>query len=255
VDVLGLLNAAVAMAAFPGGAFAALAGVLAWAGGAGTLRLTRAAEQVTAGEVEGTPRRDLWTPATVAGLAALAMAAALVPLPGSPAHNLPALGAPDNVLAILVLLAAAGALCGRAPWEWDALRLGAAAAAAIAVVALAAAAATFSADTIINLGIGRGSTARVLAGIALLLAAPTLAGPGAGAHVSRFGLVGVVAALGFALAEPTGLAAAPGVASAALALAAAGLAGAAGALLPDRLREAAALAAGAAATGLALTLV
>jgi hypothetical protein len=241
MDRIGLLAAAVAVIAFPGGAFAAAAGLMA---AAGSNDLRRAGEPDTA-----------WTPATVAGLAALAMAAALVPLPGSPALTLPSLGAPGNLLAIIVLVAAAVVLCDGAPDRWDPLRLAAAAGCVVAVTTLCAAAASFNPDIVAGLGGGRAGAARLLTGASLLLAIPSLVGAGGRPRAPAYAVVGVVAALGVAVGEPSALASTAGVVSAAAALAAAAAAGGAGALLPGRLREILAVAAAATATVLAATLL
>src|SRR5207302_1641888 len=82
-----------------------------------------------------------WPP--VAAAACAVFAAALLPLPGSPATSLPGRTGPTaNLLGMLLLLAAAVVLTG--PPRWPARRLVLAGAATLPALVLAAAAATFS---------------------------------------------------------------------------------------------------------------
>lgn len=243
MDRLGLLAAAAAIVAFPGGAFAVAAGLLASGGSGVRLRsLSRA----------GARARSSWDPATIGGLAVLAMGAALVPLPGSPLHALPSGTASQNLLATLLLIGVAAVLCGGPLDEWDRLRAGVAAACVAPVLALCAAAASFTPDLVAGLGDRNAGVARILAGLTLVLAAPSLA-DGAGA-AARWAVAGVVAIFALALAEPSTLASAPGAVSALAALGAALAAGVIG-KAPARLRSTAAIASGAAATAFALTLL
>lgn len=158
MDTLSLLAAVVAMTLFPGGLYAcAAAGGVAWA--------ARIRPAATAG----------WTPTTLAAAALALFAAALVPLPQSPAAELPTGGgAPTNLLAVLLLLGAALAI-GTAP-RWPRPRLAAAAAAAVPLLLLAAQAATLSFPVVVGLPGPRLAAGRGLAATALLLAAPLLAG-------------------------------------------------------------------------------
>jgi hypothetical protein len=122
------------------------------------------------------------------------LAAALLPLPGSPAISLPGRSGPTpNLLGMLVLLAAAVALTG--PPRWSRRRLLLAAVATVPALVLAASAATFSLPVIVGLPGNRLALARdlaalvlgvvVLAGMSLWVAAalPRLPGVGAAAVV------------------------------------------------------------------------
>jgi hypothetical protein len=157
MDVLGLFAAVVAVTLFPGGVYAsAAAGGALWAG-----RLVPARGDTA------------WTPAALAAAALLLFAAALVPLPQSPATALPSPdGAPSNVLAVL-LLAGAGIALGTSP-RWTRPRVAAAAAATLPLLVLAAQAATLSFPTVAGLPDRALGLARALGAVALLAAVPVL---------------------------------------------------------------------------------
>ncbi|HET9051300.1 MAG TPA: hypothetical protein VFO60_06315 [Candidatus Dormibacteraeota bacterium] len=247
MDPVGLLAATVAMAVFPGGAFAVAAAAAVALGG-----LPGRRRAGTGGEVAGAGAD---APPSLAAIAALAFAAALVPLPGSPMRSLPAAAATDNVVAVEALLCAAVVLSGGPGRRWTWTAIAAAGLAASAVLALGAVAASFAPDVVAGLTDSRGGTARLLAGGAAILVAPTLAGLGtAAARAHRLGVAGVTAALALAIGEPQSLANAAGVLSAVAALAAAAAAGLA-TLLPVRLRELLAAAAAALAVAVAATLL
>ncbi|HEV7466757.1 MAG TPA: hypothetical protein VGP96_10665 [Candidatus Dormibacteraeota bacterium] len=206
MDALGLLSAAVAVLLYPGGAY--LAGAVLLAGG-------RAA---------AAPAR--WTAPAAAGVVCAGLAAALLPLPGSPAISLPGRSGPTpNLLGMLVLLAAAVALTG--PVRWSPPRLLVAAAATVPALALAAAAATFSLPVIVGLPGTRLALARDLAAVAVLLAAPLLLPdePGASPPAARALVLGVVVLAGMSLWVPAALPRLPGAAAALVVLAAVALHG------------------------------
>jgi hypothetical protein len=156
MDALGLFAAVVALTLFPGGVYTcAAAGGAAWAG-----RI--------AGRGAST-----WTPAALGAAALLIFGAALVPLPQSPAAELPTQGgAPANLLAALLLIGAGVAL-GTAP-RWPRARVAAAAAASVPLLVLAAQAATLSFPVVVSLPGPRLAAARALAAAAILLAVPVL---------------------------------------------------------------------------------
>jgi hypothetical protein len=206
MDTLALLSAAVAILLYPGGAY--LAGAALLAGG----------RAVTA------PAR--WTPPAVAAVACAGFAAALLPLPGSPATSLPGNAGPTaNLLGVLLLLAAAVVQGGPPRWSQDRLVL--AAAVILPVLVLAAAAATFSLPVIVGLPGGRLSLARDLAAVAVLLGAPLLVPdePASTPAAARAVVLGVVVLAGMALWVPATLPRLPGVAAAAVVLAAVALHG------------------------------
>ena len=248
MDPVALLAATVAMVAFPGGAFAVASG-LAAAAGALPARARRGAGEPASDRLGGVPD------GTLGLLAALALAASLVPLPGSPARSLPGAAAADNVVAVVALLAVAGAVARDPGRRWTATGMAATTLCGAAVLVLGAVGASFAPDVVSGLGDVRGTTARLLAGAAIVLVAPTLADLGrrAGA-AARCALVGVAAAFAVAIGEPSPLASSPGVVSALAALAAAAAAGC-GSLLPPRLREVLAGASAAAAIAVAGTLL
>jgi hypothetical protein len=153
MDPLGLLSAAVAVVVYPGGVFLVAAALLA------------------AGRSALAPTG--WTAPAAAGAVCAALAAALLPLPGSPALGLPDRSGPaPSLVPLLVLLGAAVALTG--PSHWSRRRVALAAAVSLPALTLAATAATFSLPVIVALD-GRGAVAaRALAAVALLLGAPHL---------------------------------------------------------------------------------
>ena len=232
MDTLALLSAAVAVLLYPGGAYLAGAGLLA------------------GGRAVVAPAR--WTAPAVAAMACAWFAAALLPLPGSPATSLPGGSGPTaNLLGILLLLAAAVALAG--PQRWSPGRLLLAAAVAVPALVLAAAAATFSLPVIVGLPGGRLGLARDLAGGAILVAAPLLlpdepaTGPAAVRTPARVFVLAVVVLAGMSLWVPAALPRLPGAGAAAVVLAAVALHGRmAPALRPPIARPAAAVAVAAA---------
>jgi hypothetical protein len=206
MDALALLSAAVAVLLYPGGAYLAGAALLA------------------GGRAAASPAR--WTAPAAAGVVCAGLAAALLPLPGSPAISLPGRSGPaPNLLGMLVLLAAAVALTG--PVRWSPPRLLVAAAAAVPALALAAAAATFSLPVIVGLPGTRLALARDLAAVAVLLAAPLLLPdePGASPPPARALVLGVVVLAGMSLWVPAALPRLPGAAAALVVLAAVALHG------------------------------
>lgn len=165
MDATGLLASAVAVGVFPGGLYLVVASAAALLA-AGRLRAARLG------------------PTEVAGLAATAMAAALIPLPGAPGRLIPDPGgAAANLLALLLL--GGGAIGLALAPRWDAWRSAAALAAGLPLLALAAAASTLSVATVAALPGSRLALARDLAALALLLAAPALVGEGSGDTASR----------------------------------------------------------------------
>lgn len=202
MDALGLFAAVVATTLFPGGIYAcAVAGGAGWAARLGG-------------------GRTAWTPTALAAATLLLFAAALVPLPDSPAVQLPAGGGADtNLLAVLLLLGAATAL-GTAP-AWPRARIATAAAAAVPLLVLCAQAATLSFAVVTGLPGPRLAAGRALAATALLLAAPALArlDDEATPRALRALLVAVPALVAAPLLAPPGWSNIPGAAAAALTLA------------------------------------
>jgi hypothetical protein len=206
MDALALLSAAVAVLLYPGGAYLAAAALLA------------------GGRAAAAPVR--WTPPAAAGAVCAGLAAALLPLPGSPATSLPGRsGATANLLGLLVLLAGAVALT--TPVRWSPRRLLLAGAVTVPALALAAAASTLSLPVIVGLPGSRLALARDLAALAVLLAAPLLLpdDPEASPPPARALVLGVVVLAGMSLWVPAALPRLPGVAGAAVVLAAVALHG------------------------------
>jgi hypothetical protein len=157
VDPLGLLLEVVALAVYPGGGFLA---VMAWI----TYRCAG---------------MDRPAKLDVGGLAAIltaAVAAAMAPLPGTPAASLPPPGgATPNLVAAVLLVVVAGSLV--APQPWSRRRLLLAAFAGISLVLLGLVASSFS-STDIAAAAGRANgAARILTLIAVLLALPMVVKP------------------------------------------------------------------------------
>jgi hypothetical protein len=204
VDALSLFAAVVAVVFFPGGVYAcAAAGGAAWAA-----RLPRATA------------RSGWTPTAVAAATLLLFAAALTPLPQSPAGVLPTPnGAPTNLLAAL-LLAGSGLALGTAP-RWSRSRVAAAAAAAVPALVLAAQAATLSFPVVVGLPGPRLAAARALAATAILLAIPVLGDldDGSTPRALRALHVAVPALFAAVLLAPPGWSNIPAAAAAAMTLA------------------------------------
>jgi len=157
MDPLGLLLEVVAVAAYPGGVFLA---VMAWLTyrGAGMERST---------------------PLDVRGLAAIAIAAvaaAMAPLPGTPAASLPPPGgATPNLVAAVLLIVVSGSLVAPAPWSRRRLVLVAFGGASLVLLGLVA---TSFSSTDISAAAGRVSAAaRILVVVAVLLALPAVLKP------------------------------------------------------------------------------
>jgi len=205
MDALGLFAAVVAVTLFPGGLFAcAAAGGAALAAGFGGRRR---------------PVDNGWTPAAFAAAALLLFAAALVPLPQSPALELPAPGdAPTNVLAV-VLLAGGGVALGTVP-RWPRSRIAAALAACVPLLVVAAQAATLAFPVVVGLPGPRLTAGRALAAAAILLAVPGLAEPDEATVpvLLRALLLAVPAMVATVLLAPPGWSGLPAAAAAALTL-------------------------------------
>jgi hypothetical protein len=157
MDPLGLLLEVVALAVYPGGLFLA---ALAWITyrGAGL---------------------DRHTPLDVRGLAAIAtavVAAAMAPLPGTPAASLPPDGgATPNLIAAVLLVAVAGALVAQEPWSRRRRVL--VAFGGISLVLLGLVATSFSSTDIAAATGGAAAAARILTVVAVLVALPIVVKP------------------------------------------------------------------------------
>jgi len=186
MDPLGVLQAIVALALYPGGLFF---GFLVWLTG-GLFR---------------TSRWSTLRPREVSALITIDLAVAAAPLPASPAGSLPPLAGAAPNLAVTALLVAAGVVLV-APRQWDARRLisaaGAVTAAALAVVAAASLALT----AITAEPGGQAVAIRAIAAAAILVAAPVLCGSLAGAPPGRRVVLTGMAVLGLSLLVPPGLA-------------------------------------------------
>jgi hypothetical protein len=157
MDPLGLLLEVVALAIYPGGLF--LAG-LAWITYRG------------AGLGRGTPL-DL---RGLAAVAAAVVAAAMAPLPGTPAASLPPDGgATPNLIAAVLLVVVAGALV--APEPWSRRRRVLVAFGGISVVLLGLGATSFSSTDIAAVTGGAAGAARILTVVAVLVALPIVVKP------------------------------------------------------------------------------
>jgi hypothetical protein len=206
VDVLSLFAAVVALTLFPGGVYAVAVAAGAATGG-----------RLPAGAAA-------WTSANLAAAVLLLTGVALVPLPDAPSATLPVdTGAPANLLAALILVGGSVAL-GSAP-AWSRARGIAAAAAVVPLLVLAAAAATLSLPVVVALPGRELASARALAAVALLLAAPVLGRPHDPAvpRGLRALLLAVPALLAAVLLAPPGWSNLPGALVAAMVLAGVGL--------------------------------
>ena len=157
MDPLGLLLEVVALAVYPGGVFLA---VMAWITyrGAGMDRPA------------GLDVRSL------AAIATAAVAAAMAPLPGTPAASLPPPGgATANLVASVLLLTVAGSLV--APQPWSRRRLVLAAFAGTSLVLLGLVASSFSSADIAAASGRADAAARILTVIAVLVALPMVVKP------------------------------------------------------------------------------
>lgn len=157
MDPLGLLLEVVALAAYPGGVFLAVMAWVTWRG-AGMERST---------------------PLDVRGLAAIAIAAvaaAMAPLPGTPAASLPPPGgSTPNLVAAVLLIVVSGSLVAPAPWSRRRLVLVAFGGTSLVLLGLVA---TSFSSTDISGAAGRVSAAaRILVVVAVLLALPVVLKP------------------------------------------------------------------------------
>jgi hypothetical protein len=157
MDPLGLLLEVVALAVYPGGIFLA---ALAWITyrGAGL---------------------DRHTPLDIRGLAAIAaavVAAAMAPLPGTPAASLPPNGgATPNLIAAVLLVVVAVALV--APEPWSRRRGVLVTFVGISILLLGLGATSFSSTDIAAATGGAADAARILTVVAALVALPIVVKP------------------------------------------------------------------------------
>jgi hypothetical protein len=157
MDLLGLLLEVVALAVYPGGLFLA---VMAWI----TYRV--------AGLARGAP-------IDARGIAAIAfavVAAAVAPLPGTPAASLPPPGgATPNLVAAALLVVVAGSLVAPAPWSRRRILL--VTFGGFSLVLLGLVATSFAITDISGSTGGVNAAARILAVTAALLALPMVLKP------------------------------------------------------------------------------
>jgi len=157
MDPLGLLLEIVALAVYPGGLFLAL---LTWVTYRG------------AGLAPG-PALDA---RGLAAIAAATVAAAMAPMPGTPAASLPPPGgAIANLVAAVLLIFVAGALV--APHPWSTRRRGLLALSAIALFPLGLVATSLSITAISGSTAAADVAARVLAAVGVLIALPLVVKP------------------------------------------------------------------------------
>ncbi len=157
MDPLGLLLEIVALAVYPGGLFLA---VLTWVAYRG------------AGLAPG-PALDA---RGLAAIAAATVAAAMAPMPGTPAASLPPPGgATANLAATVLLIFIAGALV--APHPWSTRRSTLVALSAIALFGLGLVASSLSITAISGSTAAADVAARVLAAVGVLIALPLVLKP------------------------------------------------------------------------------
>jgi hypothetical protein len=157
MDPLGLLIEIVALAVYPGGLFLA---VMAWITYRG------------AGLAPG-PALDV---RGFAAIAAAVVAAAMAPLPGTPAASLPPPGgATPNLLAAVLLVVVAGSLVAPAPWSKRRITLVTFAGASLVLIGLVAT--SLSTTDISGSTGGVNAAARILTVIAVLVALPVVLKP------------------------------------------------------------------------------
>jgi hypothetical protein len=187
MDPTGLLDAVLAVAVYPGALFLALASLI---------------RRRVAGQGRG-PRSPGVPPAiSLVPVLSAVVATAMLPLTGSPALRLPPpLGAPGNVVAIVVLLAIAADL-GAGSRAAAALAAGA----ALPVLGLAASLGTLNVIAITTAGGTAALTARVVAAAVLVVAASLVAGGRSAAVVAAS-----LALAGASLVVPSALRADPPV--------------------------------------------
>lgn len=187
MDPLGLLLEIVALTVYPGGLFLA---VLTW--------ITYRGAGLTPGSALDAPG--------MAAIAAAAVAAAMAPMPGTPAASLPPPGgATANLAAAVLLIFVAGALV--APHPWSLRRRGLLALAGIGLFLLALIATSLSITTISGSTAAADVAARVLASVAVLVALPLVVKPqvATGHRVARGIVVAATVELVFSLLIPPAL--------------------------------------------------
>ena len=157
MDPLGLLLEIVALAVYPGGLFL---GALAWISRRGA----------------GLPRGGPPDARGLAASAAAIVAAAMAPLPGTPAASLPPPGgATPNLIAAVLLVVVAGSLI--APDPWSRRRRVLVALGGISVVLLGLIAASFATTNISGATGATNAVARVLTVAGMLVAFPIVVKP------------------------------------------------------------------------------
>ena len=161
MDPLGLLLEVVALAVYPGGLFL---GTLAWITWRGA----------------GLPRGGPPDARRLAAIAVAIVAAAMAPLPGTPAASLPPPGgATPNLVAAVLLVVVAGSLV--APDPWSRRRRVLVAVGGISIVLLGLVAASFSTSDISGATGATNAVARVLTVAGVLVALPIVVKPQAAA--------------------------------------------------------------------------
>jgi hypothetical protein len=187
MDPTGLLDAVLAVAVYPGALFLAL----------GSLVRRRVAGEGSGPRSPGVPPAISLVPVLSA-----VVGTAMLPLTGSPALRLPPLlGAPGNVVAIIVLLAIAADLGGGSR-----AAAALAAGAALPILGLAASLGTLNVIAISTAGGTAALTARAVAAAVLVLAASLVAGGRSAAVVAA-----ALALAGGSLVVPSALRADPPV--------------------------------------------
>jgi hypothetical protein len=157
VDPLGLLLEVLALAVYPGGLFLAALAWITWRGA-------------------GLPRGGPPDARGLAAIAAAITAAAMAPLPGTPAASLPPPGgATPNLVAAVLLVVVAGSLI--APDPWSRRRRVLVAVGGISIVLLALVAASFSTTDISGATGATSAVARVLTVAGVLVALPIVVKP------------------------------------------------------------------------------
>jgi hypothetical protein len=157
MDPLGLLLEIVAIAAYPGGLFLAVMAGITYRGA-------------------GLERGAGLDPRGLVAIAAAVVAAAMAPLPGTPAASLPPPGgATPNLIAAVILIVAAGSLV--APQPWSSRRRVLVAFGGIALVLLGLVASSYSTTAISGTTGAAYATARIAAAVAVLVALPLMVKP------------------------------------------------------------------------------
>jgi hypothetical protein len=157
MDPLGLLLEIVALAIYPGGIFLAAMAWITWRGA-------------------GLPRGDALDMRGLAAIGAAIVAAAMAPLPGTPAASLPPPGgATPNLVAAVLLVVVAGSLV--APDPWSRRRCVLVALGGISLVLLGLLAASFSSTDISAASGSISDATRILAVAGLLVALPIVVQP------------------------------------------------------------------------------